>query len=175
MNSLLWQRKTFLFIFYVKIATPRKKFGTRFNLSTAERGWGWEGGAHYGIDHECFPVGIFQKFLQLLFLRNPEVSVSLTSNRSPLANEYTPNPDFLLFSKFPLKHLPSGQLYTPYPCLLSSTNWPLYLCKKATTRKLTLHAPTPQNGRTHSTNSSANCRQIVWVCLTILWGWRLKG
>ena len=24
-------------------------------------------------------------------------------------------------------------------------------------------------------NSSANCRRIVWVCLTILWNWRLKG
>ena len=39
---------------------------------------------------------------------------------------------------------------------------------------LTLQAPTPQNGETHSNNSSAISQQIVWVCLTILWGWRLK-
>ena len=31
-----------------------------------------------------------------------------------------------------------------------------------------------QKGQTHSNNSSANCWRIVWVCLTILWGWRLK-
>ena len=35
--------------------------------------------------------------------------------------------------------------------------------------KLTLWAPTPQNGQAHSNNSSASCRRIVWVCLTILW------
>ena len=28
---------------------------------------------------------------------------------------------------------------------------------------------------THSNNSSANWRRIVWVCLSILWDWRLKG
>ena len=39
---------------------------------------------------------------------------------------------------------------------------------------LTLQAPTPQNGQTHSNNSSAKA-EIVWVCLTILWGWRLKA
>ena len=38
---------------------------------------------------------------------------------------------------------------------------------------LTLSAPTPQNGQTHSNNSSAIW--IVWVHLTILRGWRLKG
>ena len=32
-----------------------------------------------------------------------------------------------------------------------------------------------QNGQTHTNNSSANCRRIVWVCLTILWDWRVKG
>ena len=35
--------------------------------------------------------------------------------------------------------------------------------------------PTPQNGQSHSNSSSAFCQQIVWVCLTILWGWRLNG
>ena len=40
---------------------------------------------------------------------------------------------------------------------------------------LTLQAPTLQNGQTHSSNSSGNCRRIVWVCLTILWGWHSKG
>ena len=33
---------------------------------------------------------------------------------------------------------------------------------------LTLKAPISQNGQTHSDNSSANCRRIVWVRLTIL-------
>ena len=33
---------------------------------------------------------------------------------------------------------------------------------------LTLSAPNPQNGQTHSNNSSANCRRIFLVCLTIL-------
>ena len=32
---------------------------------------------------------------------------------------------------------------------------------------LILWAPIPRNGQTHSKNSSANCRKIVWVCLTI--------
>ena len=36
---------------------------------------------------------------------------------------------------------------------------------------LTLEAPIPQNGQTHTNNSSANYRRIVWVCLTILWNW----
>ena len=35
---------------------------------------------------------------------------------------------------------------------------------------LSLQAQTPPNGQTHS-----HRRQIVCVCLTILWGWRLKG
>ena len=35
--------------------------------------------------------------------------------------------------------------------------------------------PIPQNGQTHSNNSSAICRSIVWVCLTILWNWHLKA
>ena len=34
--------------------------------------------------------------------------------------------------------------------------------------------PISQSGQTHSNNSSANWRRIVWVCLTILWDWRLK-
>ena len=33
----------------------------------------------------------------------------------------------------------------------------------------------PQNGQTHSNNSSAICWRFGWVCLTILWNWRLKG
>ena len=36
---------------------------------------------------------------------------------------------------------------------------------------LTLYAPSPQNGQTHSKKSSVNCRPIVWACLAILWGW----
>ena len=40
---------------------------------------------------------------------------------------------------------------------------------------LTLLVPISQNDQTHSNNSSAICRRIVWVCLTILWDWRLKG
>ena len=40
---------------------------------------------------------------------------------------------------------------------------------------LTLWAPISQNGQTQSNNSPKNCRRIVWVCLTILWDWRLKS
>ena len=40
---------------------------------------------------------------------------------------------------------------------------------------LTPSAPISQNGQTHSKSSSSNWRRIVWVCLTILWDWRLKG
>ena len=40
---------------------------------------------------------------------------------------------------------------------------------------LTLQAPISQNGQTRSSDSSVICRQIVLVCLTILWDWRLKG
>ena len=43
------------------------------------------------------------------------------------------------------------------------------------TRYLTLSAPTPKNGQTRSNNSSSLCRQIVGVCLPILWCCRLKG
>ena len=32
----------------------------------------------------------------------------------------------------------------------------------------------PQNGQTHSNNSSEISRRIAWVCLTILWNWHLK-
>ena len=38
-----------------------------------------------------------------------------------------------------------------------------------------LSANFTKNGQTHSNSSSANCRQIVWMCLTILWNWILKG
>ena len=41
--------------------------------------------------------------------------------------------------------------------------------------KITIYAPTPQNGQTHSNNSSGICQRIVRVCLTILWGCRLEG
>ena len=33
--------------------------------------------------------------------------------------------------------------------------------------------PTQQNGQTHLNNLSENCQQIVWLCLTILWGWHI--
>ena len=36
-------------------------------------------------------------------------------------------------------------------------------------------ALTSPNDQTHSNSSSANCQQIVWVYLTILWGWRLRS
>ena len=40
---------------------------------------------------------------------------------------------------------------------------------------LTISAPTQQNGQIHSNNLPAICRRIVWVSLTILWDWHLKG
>ena len=45
--------------------------------------------------------------------------------------------------------------------------WILYI--------ISLYTLIPQNGQTHSNNSSVNYQRIVLVCLTILWGWRLKG
>ena len=41
--------------------------------------------------------------------------------------------------------------------------------------KLILWAPTPQHGQTYSKKVVGNSQLIVWVCLTILWGWHLKG
>ena len=41
--------------------------------------------------------------------------------------------------------------------------------------ELIFRVPPSESRQTHSNNSSANCRRIVWVCLTILWGWRLKS
>ena len=37
-----------------------------------------------------------------------------------------------------------------------------------------LSAPTPQNGQAHSNNPLATVDEL-FVCLTILWGWCLKG
>ena len=51
----------------------------------------------------------------------------------------------------------------------------VFMITQSKPKYLTLQASTPQNGQTHSNNSPANCQGIVWVCLTILWGWRLKG
>ena len=53
-----------------------------------------------------------------------------------------------------------------------------YLTKKSQKTSmiaLTLQVPIPQNAQTHWNNSSIICRRIVWVCLTILWNWRLKA
>ena len=47
--------------------------------------------------------------------------------------------------------------------------------KKGENSSLAFYVQTPQNGQTHLNNLSAKCRRIVWECLTILWGWRLKG
>ena len=48
--------------------------------------------------------------------------------------------------------------------------------KKISMSKHTLSLITPisQNGLTYSNNSSVICLRILWVCLTILWDWRLK-
>ena len=40
---------------------------------------------------------------------------------------------------------------------------------------LTLWAPTPKTGQTHSKQFVGCCRRLVWVCLTIMWVWRWKG
>ena len=56
------------------------------------------------------------------------------------------------------------QTRTKYIRSISKNTWTI----------LTLEAPIPQNGQTHSNNSSAIYGRIVWVCLTILWNWR-KG
>ena len=38
---------------------------------------------------------------------------------------------------------------------------------------LIFYTPISQNGQTRSNNWLENCQGIVWVCLTILWDWRL--
>ena len=40
---------------------------------------------------------------------------------------------------------------------------------------LNLYEPISQNGQTYSNNLLGICWQIAWVCLAILWDWRLKG
>ena len=51
-----------------------------------------------------------------------------------------------------------------------------FLCSVTAIRSgiLSLLAPTPQSGQTHSNTSSAYYRWIVWVCLSSLWGWYLR-
>ena len=61
-----------------------------------------------------------------------------------------------------------------YSWFVSPLNLPARIWWHYFINQLTLQAPIPQNGQTHSNNSSANCRRIVWACLTISWYWRLK-
>ena len=42
------------------------------------------------------------------------------------------------------------------------------------TKILTLEAPAPPTGQSHS-NKSLEIADELFECLTILWGWRLKG
>ena len=68
-------------------------------------------------------------------------------------------------------------------CTFRENFWPSSkVCYLAGLRELSVEGwlvnplmPIPQNGQTHPNNSLAVCRWIVWVCLTILWDWRLKG
>ena len=53
------------------------------------------------------------------------------------------------------------------PCLWVITKSVNHFIDSVHTR-LTLKAPTPQNGQTPSNNSSPKCWWIVWVCLTTL-------
>ena len=41
-------------------------------------------------------------------------------------------------------------------------------------RLLTISAPTPRSGQTHSDNFVGCCRRIAWRFMTILLGWRLR-
>lgn len=66
------------------------------------------------------------------------------------------------------------QVVVVYFAVACSINLPSFVIEvgKEECSNLTLSAPTAQNGQAHS---KAVCGQIVWVSLTILWGWRLKG
>ena len=57
-----------------------------------------------------------------------------------------------------------------FSCLSYQTGF-----KKGDNSSLALYVQTPQSGQTHLNNLSAKYRRFVWVCLTILWGWRLNG
>ena len=46
-----------------------------------------------------------------------------------------------------------------------------YISVALTWYKLTFYVPMPQNGKVHSNNSF---KKFGWVCLNILWYWRLK-
>ena len=72
---------------------------------------------------------------------------------------------------------PMLHFYTPWKCqkIRFSDVFREYRNGTLDWNGLTLLAANPQNGQTHSSNSSANYRRIVWVCLTILRDWRLKG
>ena len=87
---------------------------------------------------------------------------------------------YFLFTKFKLEKnvvLPFATDIVPlqFFCSYSSLQLFTYCSQNVSFQViLTLYAPIPQNGHTHSNNSSAICQWIVWMCLTILWVWRLK-
>ena len=59
-----------------------------------------------------------------------------------------------------------------FSCEKTSSKTSTFLCVISTiftNTHLTHEAPIPQNGQIHLS------RQIIWVCLIILWGWRLKS
>ena len=67
-------------------------------------------------------------------------------------------------------------------CVQAFRNIPWnHLLIRFTLLSLTLSAPIPQNGQTHSNNSSANWRRIVWVCVFFFYQgflhryWRFTG
>ena len=88
---------------------------------------------------------------------------SLTNNISPPTCEFRSNLYGVLNPS--IKKFPMGKLSSIFVSETSNT----------TILPLTLYAPISQNGQTHSNNSLANCRQIVWACLAILSDCRLKG
>ena len=61
--------------------------------------------------------------------------------------------------------------YCCYRCAFSSKKYDIFnsCLDQHINRYLTPKAPISKSGQTHSNNSSVNCLQIVWVCLTILW------
>ena len=68
-------------------------------------------------------------------------------------------------------YIPSNICHNKYDqCFEVST-----LLANAMSWELSLQASTLKNGQTQSKNLLGNSQRIVWSCLDILCGWRLKG
>ena len=129
---------------------------------------------------------IVQDKLDILLISETKVDPSFPSSQFAIDGFSSPfrldrnssGGDIMLFVR---EEIPSKNLseYKPNSSVenifieinLRSKKW---LLSRSYNPNLTLSASILQNGQTHANNSSAICRRIVWVCLTILSDCRLK-